>query len=136
MKYNTLSKKELINIIQTLQKVLNGESVEQENDSQESLNELESLIGTIPFFLLNKDIFEKNQDIADFAKKMDIVIPTPEKKKKEDIIGRIISAIASFDKQKVSDLNKAIKALKKSDVNKGKSNFFKDWEDAIKVMKL
>lgn len=136
MKYNNLSKKELLLIVQNMQKILNREVHEEEQIEEQPQNELENLIGTIPFFLLNKDIFEKNQDIADFAKEINIIIPSPEKKKREDMIGRIISAIAGFDKKKLSNLNKAINALKKTDVKKGKSNFFKDWEDAIKIMKL
>lgn len=140
MDYNNLSKNKLVEILESLKKVLDGEVSQKNTLFSESTtnqqNDLESLIGTIPFLLHNKQIFEKNQDIADFAKKLDIYIPSPEKKKREDIIGRIVSAIANFDNRKVHDLNLAIKALKKYDIKKGKSNFFKDWENAIKQMKI
>lgn len=98
-------------------------------------SDLESLIGTIPFLLLNEKIFEKNQDIAEFAKKLDIYIPSPEKKKREDIIGRIVSAIARFDNIRIHELNRAVKSLNQQP-RKDKSNFFKDWEEAIMQIKL
>lgn len=140
MNTSKLSRKELIEIIERIKKVLENAWILQEEtlfeNSKNRQNDLEDLIGTIPFLLLNQQIFEKNQDIADFANKLNIKIPSPEKKKKEDIIGRIVSAIAKFDRRKIYELNIAIKSLKKSDVKKGKSNFFKDWEDAIKQMKI
>lgn len=140
MNINNLSRKELIEILENFKRVLDGESISQSNNITENSSgqqsDLENLIGTIPFLLLNQQIFEKNQDIAEFAKKLDISIPSPEKKKREDIIGRIVSAIARFDNKKITDLYIAIKALKKSDIKRGKSNFFRDWENAIKQMKL
>ena len=139
MEFNNLTKKELIEILENLKKVLAGDTINQNN--QPELNttqqsDLENLIGTVPFLLLNQQIFEKNQDIADFAKRLNIDIPGPEKKKREDIIGRVVSAIASFDHSRIAELNKAIKAIKNSDIKKGKSNFFRDWENVIKQMKI
>lgn len=138
MDYSSLSKKDLIDILESIKKALENESTNQAttNSSQGTQTDLENLIGTIPFLLLNQQIFEKNQDIAEFAKKLNISIPSPEKKKREDIIGRIVSSIAKFDARKITELNFAIRALKKSDMKKGKSNFFKDWENAIKEMKI
>lgn len=140
MDYNNLSKKQLVEVLENLKRILDGEDFREGTLFYDSINnqqsDLESLIGTIPFLLQNKDIFEKNQDIADFAKNLGVYIPSPEKKKKEDIIGRIIFAIAKFDSKRISELNVAIKSLKKSGMKKGKSNFFKDWENAIKEMKI
>ena len=140
MDYNNLSKKNLVELLEFIRKTLEWKAPQNEisfsDVSTNQQSDLESLIGTIPFLMQNKQIFEKNQDIADFAKNLNIYIPSPEKKKREDIIGRIIFAIANFDSRKISELNFAIKALKKSDIKKGKSNFFKDWENAIKQMKL
>jgi hypothetical protein len=140
MNYKNLSKAELVEILENLKLVLEGQTVQKSDlfsdTSISQQNDLEVLIGTIPFLLSNKKIFEKNQDIAEFAKKLNIDIPSPEKKKREDIIGRIVSAITNFDNRMVAELNIAIKAIKKSDINKGKSNFFKDWENAIKQMKI
>lgn len=140
--FNNLSKKELLEVLEKLRGILEGNIEKQpslpfsNNNSESNINDLETLIGTIPFLLLNQQIFEKNQDIADFANRLNIQIPSPEKKKREDIIGRIVSSIASFDSKKIAELNYAIKALKKIDIKKGKSNFFKDWENAIKQIKL
>lgn len=140
--FNNLSKKELLEILERLKGILEGNVEKQSSlpfsnsNSESTTNDLETLIGTIPFLLLNQQIFEKNQDIADFANRLNIQIPSPEKKKREDIIGRIVSSIASFDDKKIAELNYAIKALKKIDIKKGKSNFFKDWEKAIKQIKL
>lgn len=138
--YNNLSKKELVDLLENLKRILDGNIEKQGSlpfsNSDSSTTDLENLIGTIPFLLLNQQLFEKNQDIADFANKLNIQIPSPEKKKREDIIGRVVSAIAGFDSKKIAELNYAIKSLKKIDIRKGKTNFFKDWENVIKQMKL
>ncbi len=151
MEYKNLSKKELVKLFKDIESLLNGSLLpqidsainkhsSQENnlltDNYDQRNDLENLIGTIPFLLLNQKIFEKNQDIADFAENLGIHIPSPEKKKREDMIGRVVSAIARFDNKMIADLNIAIKSLKKTDIKKGKFNFFRDWEIAIKQMKL
>jgi len=140
MDYNNLPKKDLIEIFENLKRVLGGVTPQKNNLSSESTtnqqNDLESLIGAIPFLLIDKQIFKKNQDIADFAKKLNIDIPSPEKKKREDILGRIVAAIADFDNDKVAHLNIVIKTFKKSTIKKDKSNFFTDWENAIKQMKI
>jgi len=152
MEYKNLSKKELVKLFKDIESLLNGDLLPQNNsainntsnqennlltdNNYEQRNDLENLIGTIPFLLLNQKIFEKNQDIADFAENLGIHIPSPEKKKREDMIGRVVSAIARFDNKMIADLNVAIKSLKKTDIKKGKFNFFRDWEIAIKQMKL
>ena len=90
MDYTKLSKKNLVDILGNLVKVLEGGGTNESNPIEQHKqiedNPLESLIGTLPFLLTNKALFEKNQDIADFAKRLDIYIPSPEKKKREDII--------------------------------------------------
>lgn len=140
MEYNKLSKKELLNLIESINKILNA-NLEVKNSNadkdQTEENPLENLIGTIPFLLTNKELFERNQDIADFAKKLDIYIPSPEKKKREDIIGRIILSISLFDRDKVRELHSLIKAVKSSNMIKDdSSNFFKSWEFIIKNIKI
>jgi hypothetical protein len=144
MDYKKLSKNELIALVKSIESILNGITTHQQEQSifnisvtnvAEAKSDLENLIGTIPFLLLNQNIFERNQDIANFAQSLGIHIPSPEKKKREDMIGRIVSAIASFDEKKIIELNKALKLNKKS-VKNDKSNFFKDWEIAIKEMAL
>lgn len=98
--------------------------------------DLENLIGTIPFLLLDEKIFQKNIDITEFAKKIGVFIPSADKKKKEDIIGRIIVSISKFNGFKINELNKIIKKLNSSTTPKNKSNFFKNWDLAIKQMKI
>lgn len=133
--FSKLPKKELVDILNKI--VISIERIDLTTDSNAHKSDLESLIGTIPFLMQNKKIFEKNQDIADFAKKLNIYIPSPEKKKREDIIGRVIIAIAEFDNLKLSELNRIIKDFKnKNYINKTKSNFFQDWEEAISNINL
>lgn len=100
-------------------------------------DKLESLIGTIPFILLNKSIFQKNQDIADFAFKIGVDIPQAHKKKIDDLIGRVITSIAEFSPTKIKKLNQAILELKKSNrETTNKETFFEEWDKAISNMKL
>ena len=143
MNYKSLSKKELVEILSNLKELLDNpmqnnviKTANNRGGNHDKKNDLESLIGTIPFLLHNRHIFERNQDIADFAERLKINIPSPDKKKREDIIGRVISAIAEFDTLKIRELNRVIETVKKSDIKKGKSNFFSDWEKAIKDMNL
>lgn len=141
MSLNNLSKQELIAVLHEMKEILddlekNRKSKPSAKRNSRNQAELESLIGTVPFLLHNRQIFERNQDIADFAERLNIKVPSPEKKKREDIIGRIVSAIVRFDSQKIKQLNRAVESMKKSDIKKGKTNFFSDWEQAIKNMKI
>lgn len=97
---------------------------------------LQKLIGTIPILLLDERIFERNQEIADFASKLGIKIPSPEKKKREDIIGRIIVAISKFDRNKLYELDKIIFQLIVTAKPGNKNSFFANWDKAIKKMKI
>lgn len=141
MDYSKLPRKNLIEILEQLRLVLDGIYSEKRGLSIDKApineNPLESLIGTIPFLLTNKELFEKNQDIADFAKRLNIEIPSAEKKKREDLIGRIILAISNFDKRKIQELHSIINSLKGAGKTKtDRSNFFKDWEVMIKQIEI
>ena len=139
MELNKLTRKDLLELVSKIDSIIHGNIDDNGKSRNKGLNKkenLENLIGTIPSFLLNTDIFEKNQDIAEFARKLDIFIPSAEKKNREDIIGRIVSAIAKFDNRKISDLTIAVQEMKKSDMKKGKNNFFQDWENAINQMNI
>ena len=97
---------------------------------------LKTLIGTIPFLLMDEMIFERNQDIASFAQTLDIQIPWPEKKKKEDMIGRIIVSISKFDDMKIAYLTNLINKITARKQYTNKDSFFADWDNAIKNIKL
>jgi len=147
-KFQKLSKEELIEtlelIFETLKNTRNSQShfsYKEPNDSlfypDPSKNKnLKTLVGTIPFLLMDEKIFERNQDIANFAKTLDIKIPWPEKKKKEDIIGRIIVSISTFNNRKINELNKAITKISGAKHYTNKNSFFADWDNAIKTMKI
>ena len=124
------TKQQLIRIIEEIGFIL--QDLKGEPSFGNSKSDLTELIGSLPFLLLDEKIFERNLDIARFAAKLDIIIPTPEKKKKEDIIGRVIAAVSKFDRRKISELNHIVNELNSSKKTKTKNNFFNDWEDAIK----
>src|SRR4051812_27781241 len=64
-----------------------------QNNYSQSVNEVENLIGSIPFILLDKNIFQKNLDVVEFASKIGIEIQRGEKKKLDEIVGIVIVAI-------------------------------------------
>lgn len=101
-------------------------------------NEIENLIGSIPFILLDKNVFAKNMDVVEFAEKIGIHIAYGEKKKLSEIVGRIIEAIAEFPPSKISQLNIAISKLKTTSKSKkkDKASFFKEWDNVIKNIEL
>jgi len=131
MDINKYTKKELIDIVKGIENL-----IQKKETKSTKKKDLESLVGSLPFLLLNDNLFQKNLDVANFGEKIGINIPSPEKKKKEDIIGRIISAISKFDKKKIEDLNTIIDELKKKPKEISKNNFFNDWEEAIKKINL
>ena len=98
-------------------------------------NEVENLIGSIPFILLDKSIFQKNMDVVEFASKIGIEIQSGEKKKIDEIVGRIIAAIKEFPPSQIAQLNQAILHLKTKPSNttkKDKKSFFEEWDKVIK----
>lgn len=100
-------------------------------------NEIENLIGSIPFILLDKTIFQKNLDVVEFASKIGIEIISGEKKKIDEIVGRIIVAIKEFPPLKILQLNQAIVQLKAKTAisqRKDKISFFEEWDKVIKNM--
>lgn len=100
-------------------------------------DEVENLIGSIPFILLDKSIFQKNMDVVEFASKIGIDIQGGEKKKLDEIVGRVIVAIKEFPPSKIATLNQAILQLKARPSNTGKKDkksFFEAWDKVIKNM--
>jgi hypothetical protein len=100
-------------------------------------NDVESLIGSIPFILLDKTIFKKNMDVVEFANKIGIDIQSGEKKKLDEIVGRIIVAIKEFPPEQVKSLNQAIAQVKTKSLDspkKDKKSFFEEWDKVIKNM--
>ncbi len=146
-RFEKLPKEELVDILESIFDII---QTSKDLDSRHNYNNklfyfptksktnknLKTLIGTIPFLLMDEKIFEKNQDIANFAQSLTINIPWPEKKKKEDIIGRIIVAISRFDDYKIDELNKLITKLTNRKSYTSKDTFFADWDNAIKNMRL
>ena len=135
MSLEKYTKQELISIIEEVSFLLEKIKYPTKKNRGHK-DDLEELIGSLPFLLLNESIFEKNLDIARFAEKLGIKIPSPEKKKKEDIIGRVIASVAKFNSNKITELNLIIGELNQTQKSSNKNNFFTDWEDAIKNINL
>ncbi|MCL2291189.1 MAG: hypothetical protein FWC34_10915 [Bacteroidetes bacterium] len=135
MNIDKYTRQELISIIEEIEQIFKRrQNIPSKNNSNKE--ELEELIGSLPFLFLNEKIFEKNLDISRFAEKIGVSIPSPEKKKKEDIIGRVIVAVSKFNKNKIKELNSIINNLKKNKKKSTKNNFFNEWEEAIKNINL
>lgn len=100
-------------------------------------NDIESLIGSIPFILLDKKIFQKTIDVIEFAEKIGIIIPKGGNRKKDEIIGRIITAIIEFPPSKTEQLHQAILQLKTVYPKKiDTKSFLEEWDKVIKNLKL
>jgi hypothetical protein len=100
-------------------------------------DDVENLIGSIPFILLDKSIFQKNLDVVEFASKIGIDIQFGEKKKLDEIVGRVIVAIKEFPPTQIVQLNQAILQLKNKSSKtskKDKKSFFEEWDKVIKNM--
>ena len=78
-------------------------------------------------------------DVVEFASKIGIEIQSGEKKKLDEIVGRVIVAIKEFPPSKIATLNQAILQLKSRPSNigkKDKKSFFEAWDKVIKNMFL
>lgn len=95
------------------------------------------LIGNLPFILMESKYFNTNQDIVNFAEKLNIQIPQNwGKRSKEEIIGRIIVNVSNLEKSKISQLNMILnQMLVKVETGIMKDDFFWEWDQTIKNMK-
>jgi hypothetical protein len=146
MNMENISKEELRLLIKEVIVELNAEkkqskkNISSKHYSNQSISlhhndEVENLIGSIPFILLDKSIFQKNLDVVEFASKIGIDIQSGEKKKLDEIVGRVIVAIKEFPPIQIARLNQAILQLKDKQTNVGKKNkksFFEAWDTVIK----
>lgn len=143
---NNITKEELRNLIKEIiaevstekkpaKRNLSSKHYSNQSNYISQDNEVENLIGSIPFILLDKTIFQKNMDVVEFASKIGIDIQSGEKKKLDEIVGRIIVAIKEFPPTKIASLNQAILKLKAKPTNtnkKDKKSFFEEWDKVIK----
>lgn len=144
MKLDNVAKDELRKIVREIiqevftenkptKKTISPKHYSQQNKS----NDVENLIGSIPFILLDKKIFQKNMDVVEFADRIGVIITSGEKKKLSEIVGRIIEAIKGFPPNRITLLNQTISQLKASSASKkDKVSFFEEWDRVIKNMKL
>jgi len=127
-----------LNVVKkTSKRTLSSKHYSNQNNSQPELNEVENLIGSIPFILLDKTIFQKNMDVVEFANKIGIDVPRGEKKKIDEIVGIVIVAIKEFPPSRIATLNQAILKLKARPSNankKDKKSFFEAWDKVIKSL--
>jgi len=96
--------------------------------------EKKELIGSVPYILTNKEFFPNNESIVQFAKQIGIIIPSWQKKKKDEILGRIISEILRFEPKKLSQFNFIINNFLNKAEKGQVDNFFLEWDRAIRDM--
>lgn len=145
MSTNKMTKEELTELIKTIvSEVLKDQKTPKKRISPKHYSnqaenfpatQLETIIGSIPFILLDKQIFQKNIDVIEFANKIGIPIPNGEKRALDEIVGRIIAAIKDFPPSRISQLNAAVEKVKShtsSSPKKDKKSFFEQWDKVIK----
>lgn len=99
------------------------------------------LIGVLPKFFQDKELFGKNLDLAEFAECLGIFLNNPEKKSRYEIIGTMLCTISEMDERSLEQFVNAIdlllgndnllndiKSLKKND------QFSYNWNEVIKVL--
>ncbi|EGQ2048987.1 hypothetical protein I2524_004418 [Escherichia coli] len=94
-----------INFIELLQDSYTDNLEVNERNSKSKKNDIKGfLVGYLPRILLDKDLFQKNKDIDDFARMLGIEISRPEKRSREEMIGIIVCDV---HEKNSSDLGKA-----------------------------
>ena len=66
------------------------------------------LVGTLPKFFQDREIFEKNSDLSDFGDFLGIRLKNPDKKSRYEIIGAMLCAISEMDENSLDKLVNAI----------------------------
>lgn len=90
------------------------------------------LIGILPSLLLDKKYFPRNDKIAEFAhKKLKIKIPSPHKKKRAELMGRIIEEINKQPSEKILIFSQVFDKLVGKEEKEGITDFFLEWNKAI-----
>lgn len=99
------------------------------------------LIGVLPKFFQDKELFEKNLDLAQFAECLGIFLNNPEKKSRYEIIGTMLCNISEMNELSLERFVKAIELLL---VNESLLNDIKqmksihknsyNWNEVIKVL--
>lgn len=98
------------------------------------------LIGVLPKFFQDKELFEKNNDLADFAACLGIHLRYPEKKSRYEIIGTIICVLSEMDELHLSKFVRAIDLLTKDERLLNDVKMMKrysttyDWNDLIRSL--
>jgi len=95
-----------------------------------------SLIGKLPMVLLSKEYFPDNKALIDFAREsLELPVSIRRKRSRREIIGVIITEVASLDSKKISEFRKILdEVLSKRPTTR--ESFFKEWEKAIKSLKF
>ncbi len=80
------------------------------NNSKSDITHM--LVGSLPSFLVDEELFPTNEDIAEFALSiLDIRIPRWQKKSKYELIGHIVCNVNEASPSKVSRLTSALEKI-------------------------
>lgn len=94
-------------------------------------NILTELIGILPSLLIDKQKFPSNKDLVRFSEhSFNIIVPSWEKKKREEIIGRVVYMIANKSPLELKKFTEGWKEFNKDErksVVKEKNNYVDSW---------
>lgn len=112
-KYKDIDVKKLYNFLNDSSK---NNNVDFDNKyyikSNKKLGDKSFLIGCLPSLLMDRELFVKNKDLADFAKLMGIDVRFPEKRSRDEIIGTIICSLQDeSNEMKIIDICNFINEL-------------------------
>lgn len=118
------AKRDLVELLNFSSNLVNESS---NSISKKNSDIISSLIGVVPFILVDKEKFPTNSHIIRFAEKsLNLHITSWEKKSREELIGRFIVNIASKKQSELVDFLMAWRAFMDDDIqltdNKSKKN--------------
>lgn len=103
-----------------LRELENTPTNQSQSSNKVQKNDKKELVGILPTLFQDKELFQKNIDIIDFAQNVfELEISRPEKRTRYELIGLIVTEIVKLNKK---DLSKVVDSLAviTSDVNKMK----------------
>lgn len=113
-KYKNIDAKKVLELVNQAEasKIDDVNFTKDKNYRKDNFRDKRFLIGALPELLMDKELFQKNRDLSDFALLMGIEVKFPEKRSRDEIIGTIICSLQEeVNNLKISDIGDFIYKL-------------------------
>ena len=106
-------------------------------DNKPTDSKVNDLVGVLPFLFQDKELFQYNRDIIEFAENLfNIKITRPDKRTRYELIGLIVTEVTKLNQNKLVKLIESISLIsndieKLEEIKKAKKEINFSWNKAI-----